>query len=255
MLYIHRLPDLNDKSLEIESIPIIREIRRKANYPLSEDFMKKQFSPLFASLEEKREMEETLPCIQPAIEKVNAILKLKDPVYESDNLLRTIQILQELPVPLQNNIAYAELLLSFQQEFIAETTLLLNAIPSLKTLEEKQGYNEKLSNIFQTLLRNNEFFFNFQDIINESHVNHMKGLIQSLEKGYLFYHTVEEELEKTPFEVIKLRLSQWHIDKGEEIYKEIVTIKKGIDAAYAMNIHTLHLSIFFYSYVKWISSK
>ena len=255
MQYVHRIQDLNSKSIDIESVPLIRTLKQKTPYPLSEEKLRQQFSLFFVSPPDQEEMQEALQAVDPAIKRVLAVAAKKDPVYEGVNLLRTVQILQELPSPLQQNIRYYEEMTQFQQAFFKEATPLLNAIPSLQTEEEKIACNEKLGMIFQTLLKSDELFFNSTNLINESHVNHMKGLLESLEKGYLFYFTVEEELKKVSFETVKLKLPQEKLSQGEAIYQDVFLIKRGVDRAYDDNMRMTHWAIHFYAYIKWLSSK
>ncbi len=254
MQYVHRLQDLNSKSMDIESIPLIREIKQKTTYPLSEETIKKYFSSFFVFSNDKEAMEEALLRIEPAIEKTNSLLATKEFTYEADNILRTLQILREMPQSLQNNLTYYQEILNFQKEFAQNIVVLLNKIPQLK-LDEQNECGQQLERHFQILLRSQDFYFNSKDIINEAHLNHIRGLMDSLEKGYLFHFSVGEELNKVPFSAVKLRLPPDKLNEAEAITQEVVVIKRGIEQAYQLNMRMVHWAIHLFSYVKWLSSK
>ena len=113
MQYVHRLQDLNPKSIDIESIPLIRAIRQGAQYPLSEQVLEKAFNPFYVSEEDIQAIQESVPIIDPTLGKIQEVLAANDPTFESVNLIRTYQILQELPDPLQANIAFLKDILEF----------------------------------------------------------------------------------------------------------------------------------------------
>ncbi|MBI2110584.1 hypothetical protein HYT51_02285 [Candidatus Woesearchaeota archaeon] len=240
--------------MDIESIPLIREIKQKTTYPLSEETIKKYFSSFFVFSNDKEAMEEALLRIEPAIEKTNSLLAKKDFTYEEDNILRTLQILREMPQSLQNNLTYYQEILNFQKEFAQNIVVLLNKIPQLK-LDEQNECGQQLERHFQILLRSQDFYFNSKDIINEAHLNHIRGLMDSLEKGYLFHFSVGEELNKVPFSAVKLRLPPDKLNEAEAITQEVVVIKRGIEQAYQLNMRMVHWAIHLFSYVKWLSSK
>jgi D-Tyr-tRNAtyr deacylase len=254
MLYIHNLQSLNPKSAEVEVLPLIRELKKKTPYPLAEDKFLEQFSSLFVSTLDKENMEQALQIVAPTIEKVKKLMLEKDSVHEHINLQRTIQLLNEVPVSLQKNLEFAQEIIGFQVNFAAQLTGLLNRIPQLKVMEEKKEVNRQLDQVFQKILRNSSFTFNYKDIINEAHIEHMRGLVDSMEKGYFFSVSLEEELKKMRFEELKLRIPQQRLQEAEDIKKDIDTIKKGVDRAYELNMRMLNWAVILYSYIKWLST-
>ena len=129
---------------------------------------------------------------------------------------------------------------------------LLNIIPHLKTKDEKVAHNDRLNKPFQTILRNTEFTFRSNDIINEGHVNAIQGLHESMLKGFFFHYTLEEELKKLDFQGIKKRLPVAEIADVEEIEKNIENINKGVKRAYEVNMRMVNKAVVLYACVKWL---
>jgi len=127
-------------------------------------------------------------------------------------------------------------------------------LPKIRTTEDKVHYNNKLNDLFKTVLRNKEFTFNYVDVVNEMHTSHIAGLVESLNKGFFFHYTLEEELRKLEFEAIKHRIPREKLDEVEAIRKKVMAIKNGIDCAYACNLRMVHLAVVLYSYIKWLNS-
>lgn len=253
MLYIHNLQSLNPKSAEVEIIPLIRELKKRTPYPISPEKFGEQFYPLFVSNLDIENMKTALQNVEPTIEKVKNLIAEKNEVHEPINLQRTLQILNEMPAPLQENTQFAQEIMALQENFAAELTGVLNKIPQLKTMEEKKEYNNKLDQTFQKILRNNAFTFNYKDVVNEAQLEHIKALSESMEKGYFFNVTLEEELKKMKFEELKLRIPQKKLEEAENIKKEIDTIKKGVERAYEVNMRMLNWAVILYAYVRWLS--
>jgi hypothetical protein len=65
---------------------------------------------------------------------------------------------------------------------------------------------------------------------------------------------LEEELKKLDFEWVKGRIQKEHLEENEALLKNVTLIKKGIDAAYDMNMRMVNLAVILYSYVKWLNS-
>ena len=254
MLYIHNLQSLNPKSAEVEVLPLIRELKKKTPYPIAEGKFLEQFSSLFVSVHDKDNMGQALQVVAPTIEKVRNLMVEKSEFHEPINLQRTIQLLMEVPAPLQKNLDFAQEIIGLQENFAAELTGLLNKIPQLKSATEKKDVNGQLDVIFQKILRNNSFSFNYKDIINEAHIEHLRGLVDSMEKGYFFAVTLEEELKKMKFDELKLRIPQKKLQESEEIKRDIDIIKKGVDRAYQVNMRMLEWAVILYSYIKWLST-
>lgn len=254
LLYIHGLNQLNSKSAELESVYLIRELRQKSTYPLSATHLTENFNQFFVSPTDQDLMFQAIGLIEPTIQMVEKLIAEKDPIHEIINLQRTVQILQELPVPLQNNLNFAAQMEQWQTESVSMVLPLLNSIPKLKAMSDKISVNEKFKEIFQFLLRNKEFTFNFYDIVNEAQLNHMNDLAESLTKGYLFHFTLEDELKKRSFDSLRVEIPPARLQEAEQIEQNILAIRRGVERAYNFNWGIINMSVIIYSYIKWFNS-
>ncbi len=253
MLYINKLSDLNRKSADTDSVLLIREFRQKVVPPLTVPQMEEHFTEFLISESDLLAMDNSLVLIEPTIEMIKALIAENDPVHERVNLERAIQVLKMIPGNLQQNIHFAEDLGAWRGEFITRSTELLNQIPRLRTSEQKVAVNNQISQLFEKILRNSQFGFNYLDIINEAHTANIAGLVEGLPKGYFFHITLEEELKKASFDRIKERIPADKLKKVEEIEKRIQLIKKGVDRAYDVNMRMVGCAVHLYSYVKWVN--
>ncbi|QQG38572.1 MAG: hypothetical protein HYS32_03120 [Candidatus Woesearchaeota archaeon] len=252
MLYIHGLQHLTPKSMDVESTLVIREIRNRAKYPLSEDLVKQEFSQFFASEEDIQTILTAINLLPSNIEKVKKLILEQDKLHEMLNLNRTYQVLNEMPNALQNNLGFVNQTLAFKEQFAKELTAILNTIKTLKSVEEKKEYDKKITNLFRALLRHDVFSFNDEGIIDDARLKHIKDLSESLEKGYLFHFTLEEEMNRVQFDRVKLRIPPDKLEEGEAIKNEINIIKKGIEKSHELNMRMVQCAVFLYSYVKWV---
>lgn len=253
MLYINKLSDLNRKSADTDSVPLIREFRQKVSLPLTAATMERHFTEFLISESDLLAMDNALVLIEPTIEMIKALMAENDSMHERVNLERAIQLLKMMPDNLQQNIHFADELVSWRGYFIAKATELLNQIPQLRTQEQKIAMNGQVSVLFEKMLRNTQFSFNYLDVINEAHTANITGLVESLPKGYFFHITLEEELKKVTFDRIKERIPTDKLKKVEEIEKRIQLIKKGVDRAYDVNMRMVGCAVHLYSYVKWVN--
>lgn len=254
MLYIHALHNLTQKTADVESVYLIREIKDKTPYPLREEQMSVYFAQFVIKNEEEKAMRDSLALVEPTLARVRGLLDESNELHESVNVQRTKQILNDVTGPMQQNLAYFDELFIWQRTFIQEMSLIFNSLPKLRTREEKVAGNDKLNVLFQTVLRNDKFGFNGFDIINERQVEEFKALDESMLKGYLFHYSLEEELKKASFGNIKPRIPLNRLQEVEEIHRDILQIKKGIDTAYAANMRMVNLALVMYAYVKWLNS-
>lgn len=255
LLYIHKLADLNMKSAEVESFCIIRDLKQRHSFPIPQQEIYNYLSEYFISKDELDMMEDSLDVIEPTIKMINRLLEEKNPVYEAINLQRAVQILEKIPESLSKNLNYFNEIYPWQDELVKETTITLNIIPSIDTDESRFVHSEKINRLFEKLLRNNEFCFNYRDLIHESHTHGMNLLNECIPKGYFFHLTLEEDVNKVSWNEIKKRIPQEKLSEVEEIQKMMVAIKKGVDKAYSLNMNMVNCSIILYSYIKWISSQ
>lgn len=254
MLYIHKLNDLTLKSADIESTPLIRELKSTSRLPLSEDSIQTRVSKFFISSKDIELMLNTESIIPLAIDEITPLQENKE-LYELINLHRAIANLNEIPFAIKKNIEYANHILEFQSNLVQTITPLLNQIPSLKSSEDKKALDTKLSEIFEKILRNNETIkLTHEDIIYEAQLARINSLAKSMKEGFFFHFTIEEHMNKKSFEEINSRIPISELHKVEEINKKVLEIEKGVQAAYDHNMRMIELAIILYSYIKWLKS-
>jgi hypothetical protein len=254
MLYLHNLNHLSPKAADVESVPLIREIKQKVGYPLTELKVRDHLQSFFPTEEDFTKMELASFLVEPTLEQVATLAAEKnEELHEPASLVRAKQILDEVPPALTKNLEFARTIREWQNIFFQEAVEIFNALPKLRTQEEKVRYNERLNEIFRMILRNQDFNFNFWDIINEAHTSHIQGLIESLNRGFIFHFTLEEELQKLSFEQIRHRIPGSRIEEVEKIKRNVVAINNGVQKAYDFNKRMVDLAVYLYSYIKWLS--
>lgn len=254
MLYIHQLNHLSPKMADLESVYLVRELREKVKFPLREEVMEEAFCEFFVSSSELQLMEETAALVKPTIEMIKSLTQLESSLYEAVSLQRAIQTLQPVSAALESNLAYLQQVQVWQATSSSALTALLNQIPKLRTGDEKLRVNDEIKGLFQFLLRNQGFIFRAQDMVHEGPVAQVNGLVESMQKGFFFHVSLEEEYKKVDFNTIKRRVPSEELRRVETIEQNILKIKKGTDAAYNANMRIINLSVILYSYVKWLSN-
>ena len=249
MLYIHSLKDLAPKTADIESVPIIREIKGRIKKVFSEDDFK-SFNEFFPIQNDINLIINHSKLIEPTIEKIKELINQNNPIYEAINLYRTVSMLEEVNQPLLDNIKYLEEIKSWRTELLKEITSIINSIGLIKTAEERTELNNRINSIFQKILRNNEFTFYAADIINEGKFARIKDLDESLTNGFFFHVTVKEHLDRLSFDAIKERIKNEELEPVESITSDISNIKKGVQTAYDSNMKMVNLIVILYSYIK-----
>ncbi len=252
MLYIHKLSDLNRKSADTESVMAIRELRQRMGFPIAVQKMEEYFTDFAVSETDTAAMVHALSLIKPTTEMIRALAAEQDQVHEPVNLQRSIQVLSSVPASLLTSLEFSREMGEWRTDFFKIASGLLNQVPRLRTNEEKIAVNEKISVLFEKLLRNKEFAFNYGDVINEGHTANVGGLHESMKKGYFFHISLEEELKKIPFEQLKSRIPEEKLQRVEEIERNIAAIKKGVDRAYDVNMRMVSSATLLYACVKWV---
>ncbi|MBN1792789.1 hypothetical protein JW826_03850 [Candidatus Woesearchaeota archaeon] len=253
-LYIHQLKDLTPKSADIESVFIIRDLKKKTPLPLDSDGVYDYFSLFFISESEKEKMEEALALIEPTIEAIKKIASLKDPDFEPINLRRVVEMLSDVPAPLTINLSYAKSISDWQEEFSRQFAPMLNKVPALRSQQERVSMNDWLNSIFLKLLRKDTMAFHYLDVVNEAQLNRMTDLYESMQNGFIFKVSLEEELKKHDFETRKRRISDEKLRLYEEIKAKVMEIKAGVDASYELNVRMMNWALIVYSYIKMMTS-
>jgi len=256
MLYIHQLKDLTPKSADIEVVPVIREIKTRTPFPLREANIREYFELFFVSESERRAMSLALEQLPSTINDIQALLATRDKDYETVNLQRAVTMLKEIPVFLLNNFNYAKDIAEWQEGFVTRFGPMFNSIPGLrnKSQQDKIDLNTRLNSIFEKLLRNTEFCFNYRDLVSEGQVARATDLNESMEKGFFFHVLLEEEIKKKGFDAIRNRISGDKLRKTELIKIKIDDIKKGVVAAYDLNMRMIQWALVVYGYIKWLNT-
>ncbi|MBS3124505.1 hypothetical protein J4437_07815 [Candidatus Woesearchaeota archaeon] len=254
MLYIHKLNQLHHKTADIESVYLIRELKQKTPYPLQTQLLHNYLSNFYIAPNDRQTILAAIEMQPKVMQKIEEISARQDELYEATNLHRSLQLLRDLPLALLNNLQYMDNLAVWQQDLAHLASQTFNSIPRLSSSQEKAACNEKLNHIFQTILRQDEFSFNPAGIVHEGPLADIQGLGESLQRGYLFHVTLEEELKKLSFEQIKLRIPTENLAEAKQLEQDVEIIKKGVECAYQSNMRTVNLALVLYSYVKWLMS-
>ncbi len=255
MLQIHQLRQLTPKAAELESIYIVRRLREKGSFPLTEQQLQEETAEFFISPTDIETIEQAHHLIAPTLEKLRQLLQEKNPLHEPLNIRRAISILQEIPRPLQQNIQELRRQMEFLPLGTRSLVSVLNRLPPGTAAAEKQKLNQRLNELFLKLLRTDTFSFRSDDIIHEAPLSHAVGLKESMEKGFLFHSTLEEELKRLPFSVIQRRLPYEKIVEAAWLAENISVVSKGVERAYEINMRLVNLAVVWYAYVKWVAGR
>jgi len=240
---------------DLESVYMVRDLREKVKFPLQETVMEDAFCEFFVSSSELQLVEQTITLVEPTIEMIKSLAQLESDLYESVSLQRAVQALSPITAALESNLGYLQQVQVWQATSSSQLTSLLNQIPKLRTQEEKIRVNDQVKGLFQFLLRNQGFVFQAQDMVHEGPVAQVNGLVESMQKGFFFHRSLEEEYKKVDFATVKRRVPTEELKRVEEVEQNILKIKKAADTAYNANMRMVNLSVILYSYVKWLSNK
>lgn len=250
MLYIHSLKDLNNKSAEIESVYLIREIKRKTPPPFNEGKLLDYFSLFFVSKTDLENMSQALELIPNTIKEIEELPKGSGD-YELLNIKRACSALTEIFEPLKNNITFAMDISEWQDSSIIEMAALLKGIPALRSNDEKMVFEKRIGAVVEKVLRNREdFMFNANDIINEAHTSRGNYLKECVDKGSFFHVKLEEYIQRQDFNAIAKRLPKEDLERFNSINKNITVIKEGLERAYESNMRMISFAITFYAFIK-----
>lgn len=255
MLYIHKLSDLSPQTADVESVYLIRELKQKTPYPFNQQLLGDYFSDFSLSTTDKDAIDVALQLIDPAIIEMQNMLMERDPIHEEVNIQRAIQILMEIPPALRNNQAYVSEIMAGQDQFPAQITALFNKIPQLRGQEEKVACNTQVNQVFQKVLRHNQFGFHYSDIIHEGQVAQLTGLDEGMSKGFFFHISLEDELKKIDYNTLKSKLPEEKVAEVERLRENIVLIRKGVERAYQANMRMVNTALVLYAYVKWLTNR
>jgi len=250
-IYIHELQRLEPKAAEIESIRLIREIKRVNSYPVTEQKLFAHLSKYFATQLDIDAMAYSLTKIGPCLKEI-AVFNPSDTLLEPINIKRSIGILREIEPALKRNLEYGQQMIALQQTMIKELADAMNKLHDSKNPAEMRACNDRFSPLFEKILRNDKFSLKYDDIIFEAHREHIEDLGRMIPNGYFFHVLLEEEIKKLPFEEIKQRLPRSMVAQSDRIASYVGEVRKGVDAAYYLNMRMVNLALLLYAYVKWL---
>lgn len=249
MLYIHSPKDLNHKTAEIESVQLMREIKTKVRFPVTYEMLDFVSAPFFISDKEWMQMNDSLDAIQPTMMEIQSMKQ--EAFHEPVNMKRAVNMLAAIEPNLSNNIAYAVALREARKEMLNETVEILNSFRMSNNQAMLVENNAKLNIIFQNILFSADFNYNTSSIVDEGQVNSIKNLHESMTQGYFFHKTLEEEMKKLDFAIIKHQFPQDALKECDKITERTFNIKKGVDAAYAHNLRMMQFAVILYGCVKY----
>ena len=109
MLYTHKLADLGRRTVENESIDLVREIKQKLRFPFNEQAMAEYLGRFRVSDVDLSVIEKGIPLCEPTAQMVESVLALNDETFEPINLQRTVVSMRSVPTPLVGNLAYSNI--------------------------------------------------------------------------------------------------------------------------------------------------
>jgi disulfide oxidoreductase YuzD len=255
MIYIHELGSLSPKVADVECVPIVRRLKAEHNFPLQMIDIRQEFTKFFVTEQDVNVMERSLAQIPLTAQAIVEFANSGDPIYEVQNLQRAINMLNEIPLALVANIQFAKQIFIWQDAVLEEMLSILNSIPHIQTDDQRKIINDGLNKIYATLLRNDHRFgMHYIDIIGEQQKARMENLIESMEQGFFFRISLENQLKRTHFSDIIEHVPKESFVKVESVYSQIEIIKRGADAAYAANIRIVEWALILYSHMKWMMS-
>jgi len=125
-----------------------------------------------------------------------------------------------------------------------------NALVRIRAKQDAGLLNYQLSSLFQKVLRSSDMRFNYSDMVNEAHSEHINSLLSQIRSGYVFHVSLEESAGNVDFSSVKLRIPKAKLDEIEAISEMIFEIKQGIDAAYSINMRMVGLALLLYAHIK-----
>lgn len=264
MLYIHTLQDLNPKIAEIEIVPIIRNMKNSYKIPITFENFRDSVHSFDIAPEDIIQIKNSLEKIRLAMIKVIALAS--DKTYEIENIRRAYSTLNNIYFAIEGNIKYTEDIAQWIKDNSSEIVELLNKIPFDKTNQERVVRNNEISQVFKKMLRNNNFSFDHDDLVDESHVSKIKNLSESLKEGFLFRTQIQDFIKKNSLycDIYKIDiekfnrctssgLSEKSLNEVDEILKILEESTKGINVAFQSNMKVVNLSIYLLAFVRWFS--
>jgi len=253
MLYIHELGALSPKVAEVECVPIMRKLRAEHNYPLDMADIRQEFTKFFVTEQDIHMMERSLAQIPLTADAIVQMANSGEELYEIQNMQRAINMLNEIPLALLTNIQFAKEIFAWQEAVLNEILPILNSIPHIQTDEQRTIINDALNNIYAVLLRNSSRFgMHYIDIVSEQQKSRMQNLVESMEQGFFFKISLENQLKRTHFSDVIEHIPKDLFVRVESAYSQIEIIKRGVDVAYAANIRIVEWALVLYSFMKWM---
>jgi len=248
MLYIHELRQLSISSADVESLTILRELRKELRIPVTEEQLQALFIQFFVSQTEVDHILRAKELLPLTISAVEHLLTYPTRLYEDDNLHRAIHMLGELPSPLEKNYQFVRNIVDWQTSSSIEIVQILQGIQKHENLLE---LNQRLNSIFQKLLRNTTFTFHYNDIIDEGCKARILNLREGLQQGFFYAKTLDTQIIQERFKEELMKIPAEEKLKVDSIQKQVIEIQKGIDCVYAINMRMIEWVVLLYSLVKF----
>jgi hypothetical protein len=249
MIYIHKLGDLSPKAAEIESVPLVRELRKKLSFPISSESITEILEEFFPSETDFSAISKAIERIAPSLKKLEEIKTEENECYEQYNVQRATNMMKEIELPLKKSLEFLQTL--NKKEWLDEARETLNAMPK----GDPREINLKLNELFEKILIGKDFRFDSKGTVSEGIIETAIAFQESMAKHFLFKITLEEQIQKKHIQEILRRVPLAEIEKNDVISCNADLIRTGTERAYAANLHLIELGIMLYSLVRWIQSR
>ena len=243
------------RSAETESVYLLREIKQKFTLPLAFPAFQEFLSDANVSETDITMINQALELIPLTLHRLMIIYESKNQHLEMINVERSTNILKAAIKDLQKNRDYAQALKESLEPNLSKLTSVLNAVPKAKNQEDKVALNNEISNVFEFILRNQQFFFNCRDIIEEGTLSSIRGLHESMGHGYLYHLGIEEELKKTDPHEVRAKVPAEISEAVTAVKENVAFIKEAVERAYNINKRMVDLAVYLYTFVKLANGK
>jgi len=243
------------RSAETESVYLLREIKQKFTLPLASSAFQEYLSEANVSETDITMMDAALELIPITLHKLTIIYESKNQHLEMINVERSANILKAATKDIQKNREYAQALKESLPPNLSKMMDILNAVPKARSQEDKVALNNEISSVFEFILRNQQFFFNCTDIVEEGTLSSIKGLHESMSHGYLYHLGIEEELKKIDPQDIRVKVPVEISEAVTAVKGNVAFIKEAVERAYNINKRMVDLAVYLYTFVKLANGK
>lgn len=249
MIYIHKYADMNIKNADIECVPLMRSI--KIQLPrLPKDWtvehIKPFLVPFFVQPSHITTIEQAQILVAQLIEEIKMI-DVSQPVFESGNIARLKQQAQEFVQPLATHKSYFENILHKQETFADD---IFRCMCLMKQANNSQKINEKMNDVFFTLLHSTNMTMKADDLIWDHHTKSIHAVQQAMDEGFLFTMKLEHQLQKVPFSIRKKNIPVSYLQINDQISTTVNNLVGHIDNTYAQTMQLITLAVHMYALIR-----